>query len=161
MRQAPHERDIVYRLVCLPVAVIRKAGRRAADLHVRAGNADRRTDLVIRSSRRKDGERIDERDLPGKGKSCRHGRHILLGDAHLEITLRERRAEQLRHGRISEIRLQNDDILIFFPEAPERLAVRGPAVSVFHKSASFYSAARIAAIHSFARTYSASVRLPL
>ena len=78
---------------------------------------------------RPSGERREcrgERHPAACGESGRRGDHLLLGDEHLEVAVRECIAEQFGIRRVTGLGVQYDDVLASPPESDECLAVGQP-----------------------------------
>ena len=95
----------------------------AAELHIQVAVAHLRTRRDETQRREKDGERVHERDLAGRGKARRRGDHIRLSNAHVEMPLGMRLGENAALGRAGQVGIEHDDILIGIAELGEHSAV--------------------------------------
>lgn len=91
------------------------------DVGLRDGDAA--TNLVVGATDGEHREGAVEGNLAGQRQAGSGRRHILLGDSHLEVTLRISVLEQARHRRFAEVGLKHDDVAIALAELDQGLAV--------------------------------------
>ena len=107
----------------------RNAGVGADDLHVALGIGDGNRDLVADAAGGKRSEALDPGLEAIAGEAGRDGGHVLLGNAAVKALLGELGAQAKRSAGFSKVRVENDDVLVFFHHFRE---ARGINSSHFH-----------------------------
>jgi len=115
MRQCAHKRHIFKGLVCGTVGADRDTRMHTADDDRYVVDADSGANLLPIASRRKGGVGGDERNFAVRGHTRGNGRHVLLGDSHLNEPLGECFLEMVRLCRFCQVSGQYDDPLIRLP----------------------------------------------
>ena len=94
-----------------------------ADLDVQVRIADGVADLLEGPPGGEHGEGGGKGHEAGRRGAGRHGHHVALGDAAVEVALGKGLFENGGLGRAGQIRIEDDDVLMLLTERGERAAV--------------------------------------
>ena len=117
-----HHREVLECHLGWSVLADRHAGVRAREADVRPRDRGHADEVVGPGEERR--ERRSERHEPHDLHADRGGDHLLLGDVHLEETVRGGLLEVFGVGGIGDLRVEHHDVAARRAERGERLAVR-------------------------------------
>jgi hypothetical protein len=127
--------------------------------NVRPAVSHRYHHLVAYPLSDKNSESTTEDSFARQGEAGGNANHVRLGDAYVEVTLRETLLEQIALGAALHIRIHHDQVLITPPKIsqgiPKRLVHKA---ANHHSTSSFVRPCRVASSSSKAIRYSSSVK---
>ena len=109
-----HESKILTALMRCTIFADGDAAVRGTDLDVQMRVSDRIAHLLIGTPRRKHGKRRDKRHEAHGRQTCADIHQIALCNTTVEVTVRERLLKDCRLGCTGKIRIQHDDVIVFF-----------------------------------------------
>ena len=94
----------------------------AGDLYVQVGVACFLTDHLAHAHGAEGGVGHHEGDLAAGSQTCCHAGAVLLGDAHVEVLLRQFLAEGAGLAGLADVGVHHEDVLIFFSQFHDLVA---------------------------------------
>ena len=127
-----HEGKILAALVGGAVLAHGDAAVGGADLHIQMGIANGIAHLLKGPARREHGEAGGKGHKPHGGGTGGSGDHVALGDAAVEMALRERLFEGAGLGGTRQIRVEHDEVRVLRAQLLEGVAVALPGGDLLH-----------------------------